>query len=352
MLVQYSGCLSSPILQLERFTMNQKATFSPSRRDVLGAGAAALGGVAITCRSFSTADAAQASGSPDAGRSEKSGPWLRKTLKAGMIRVEGPWEKKFQTAVDAGYEGVEPSTGKLNIDEMRKAAEKTGIIIDGTVAGHHWTIRHTDPDPKVREQAQALLHESLEQTAALGAESLLLVPGHGKDGTEAEVKKRAFDAISKAIPLADRLGVHILIENVWNSFLYDHEGDQNQSAQPLADFIDSFGTDTVGVHYDIGNHWKFGDAAQWATTLGKRIQKLDIKGFSRAEDKFTDITEGDIDWVSVRNALVGIGFQGWLAAEVGGGDEQRLKKVAAQMEAALDCSKTFAEVSAMAKQPA
>lgn len=284
--------------------------------------------------------------------SEKTGSWLRKTVKAGMIQVPdtqrwGDWVTKLQTAKDAGFAGVEPSTtGELDAVSFKAAAEKVGIEIDGTVGGYHWKTTHTNPDPKVRAKAQAYLAESLRQTHELGAETFLIVPGHGKDGSSEEVKQRAFDAISQAIPLADQLGVHILIENVWNHFLYDHDGDSNQSAQPLADFVDSFGTDTVGVQFDLGNHWKYGDVAAWVETLGDRIQKLDIKGFSRQRGNFTDITEGDIDWPSIQTALARIGFTGWLAAEVGGGDLDRLRRVAQQMDAALDCDQSMSEILA------
>lgn len=281
--------------------------------------------------------------------------WLRKTLKAGMINLgkdapDNSWEAKFTVAKAAGFEGVEPNTGGWDVTEFRAAAEKVGIVIDGTVGGYHWGTTHTNPDPKVREKAQTLLEQSLEQTAALGAKTFLIVPGHGNDGTAEEVRTRAFNALSAAIPLADRLGVRILIENVWNHFLYDHSGDSNQSAQPLADFVDSFGTETVGVQFDLGNHWKYGDVADWVKTLGPRIQKLDIKGFSRETGSFTDITRGDIDWASVRAALVKIGFQGWVAAEVGGGNQERLELVSRQIEDALHCGKTFAEVKAESTQ--
>lgn len=267
--------------------------------------------------------------------------WLRKTVKAGMIKADQAtdWVTRLQIAKDAGFEGVEPNTGKLDITAIKQAASDVGIEIDGTVGGYHWQTRHTHADPKVRQAAQELLTESLQQTAALGANTFLIVPGHGKDGTPEEVKQRAFDAIAQAIPLADQLGVHILIENVWNHFLYDHQGEPNQSAQPLAEFVDSFGTETVGVQFDLGNHWKYGDVAQWVETLGSQIQKLDIKGFSRTQGRFTDITEGDINWASVETALHKIHFTGWVAAEVGGGDQERLTQVASQMEAALHCNK-------------
>ncbi len=85
-----------------------------------------------------------------------------------------------------------------------------------------------------------------------------------------------------------------------------------------------------------------GDVATWVRELGPRIVKLDIKGYSNrradAEGRgkgFTDITEGDIDWRSVRAALRDIGFSGWVSAEVGGGDVSRRRAVLDQMKRAL-----------------
>ena len=63
--------------------------------------------------------------------------------------------------------------------------------------------------------------------------------------------------------------------------------------------------------------------------------KLDVKGFSRAQSKFTPIGEGDIDDADVRKALIEINFHGWLAAEVAGGDLEYLKGVSAQMDKAF-----------------
>ena len=60
-----------------------------------------------------------------------------------------------------------------------------------------------------------------------------------------------------------------------------------------------------------------------------------MKGFSRAQNKFTAIGEGDIDYADVRKALLEINFHGWLAAEVAGGDLAYLKGVASQMDTAF-----------------
>ncbi len=69
--------------------------------------------------------------------------------------------------------------------------------------------------------------------------------------------------------------------------------------------------------------------------MGKRIVKLDVKGFSRAADQFTKIGEGDIPWPRIRRALLDINFHGWCAAEVSGGDQQRLQEISDNMDRAF-----------------
>ena len=86
------------------------------------------------------------------------------------------------------------------------------------------------------------------------------------------------------------------------------------------------------MQFDIGNHWKYGSMGDWIRTLGKRIVKLDVKGFSRAKNRFTKIGEGDLDFADVRKALREINFYGYCAAEVGGGGPDRLKEISGNMD--------------------
>jgi hexulose-6-phosphate isomerase len=161
---------------------------------------------------------------------------------------------------------------------------------------------------------------------------VLLVVGHGKDGDEGEIWKRSIDNIAQAVPLAAQLGVQIVIENVWNEFLYDHKGDHKQNAEKYAKYVDELNSPWVGMQFDIGNHWKYGSMGDWIRQLDRRVLKLDIKGFSRAEGTFTRISEGDIDYADVRRALREINFYGWVAAEVDGGEAAELKRIAQEMD--------------------
>ena len=261
---------------------------------------------------------------------------LLKTLKVGMVKVEGDWTAKFKAVKAAGYDGIELDSPGIDAAAIRAASQASGLPVDGSVCSTHWKITHTNADPKVRAQALADLQTALKQTHAVGGHTVLLVVGVGKDGPEAEIWPRAVENIRQAIPLAAELGITIAIENVWNQFLYDHDGPANQTADKFIKFVDEFNSPFVGMQFDIGNHWKYGNPADWIRALGTRIVKLDIKGFSRKEDKFIDILDDDIDWVDVRKALDDINFHGWVAAEVAGGDQQRLSTIAKQIDQALN----------------
>lgn len=223
----------------------------------------------------------------------------------------------------------------MDVAETRAASAASGLPVDGSVCSTHWKIRHTSPEASVRAQALADLQQAIRDTHAVGGHSVLLVVGHGDDGPVAEIWPRSIENIRQAIPLASELGVSIVIENVWNHFLYDHDGDSNQSADAFVRYVDEFNSPWVGMQFDIGNHWKYGAMGDWIRQLGKRVIKLDVKGFSREQGKFTQIGEGDLDFADVRKALLEIDYHGWVAAEVKGGDLNELKTISKQMDQAF-----------------
>jgi len=302
-----------------------------SRRRFVG-GATLAGVAAAVGPAFLAHRARAAADLPDAlaGR-------LKKTLKIGMIKLPGSagLVARFRAAKAAGFDGVEMDFPNGDVAETKRAIAESGLPVDGSVCSGHWEVRHTSPDAAIRARALANLLQAIRDTHAVGGHSVLLVAGKGADGPEPEIWKRSVDNIAQAIPLAGELGVQILIENVWNQFLYDHDGGADQTADRFVRYVDDFRSPWVGMQFDIGNHWKYGSMGDWIRTLGRRVLKLDVKGFSRAEGKFTPIGAGDIDYADVRKALREINFHGWLAAEVAGGDEAYLRGVAGEMDAAF-----------------
>lgn len=257
-------------------------------------------------------------------------------LKGAMCADGDSLQEKFQILKKLGYDGVElDSPGGQDKQEAMVASAETGFPIHGVVDSIHWRICLSDPDPEVRRKGLEGLQTAIRESHLVGGSSVLLVPAVvNKKATPEQAWDRSIGEIRKALPLAARLGIHILIENVWNRFLYEHDGPDNQGADQLARYIDEVGSPWVGSYFDIGNHQKYGKPAEWIRTLGKRIVKLDVKDWGVANG-FCKIGEGDVDWAAVRKALAEIRFTGWATAEVGGGKRDRCAEILENMRTHL-----------------
>lgn len=321
----FAGLSPIKIGQMPRLVGSMSSDYSSSRRRFLQqASLWATGALGSSSSVFASPDVPDAM----AGR-------IYKTLKVGMIKGGVNLTEKFKIAKEAGFMGVEMGFPGNDVAETKKAITESGLPVDGSVCGEHWSIRHTSPDAVTRAKALENLKTALQQTREVGGHSVLLVVGKGEDGPENEIWPRSVENIAKAVPLAAELGVQIVIENVWNQFCYDHNGGSDQTADKFVKYVDEFRSPWVGMQFDIGNHWKYGSMGNWIRQLSHRVLKLDVKGFSRKLNKFTPIGEGDIDYADVRKALREIHFHGWLAAEVAGGDLDYLKGVAQEMNKAF-----------------
>jgi hexulose-6-phosphate isomerase len=245
---------------------------------------------------------------------------IRKAIMWGTVGVKGSVAEKMKAVKAAGFEGVEMNS-HMDQDEVVRARDELGLIIPSVCGAYHWDKPLSHPDPKVREAGLEALKQTLRDAKRYGASSVLLVPAVvNKEVSYSDAYTRSQAEIRKAIPLAEELGVKIAIENVWNQFLL--------SPLEAARYVDEFNSPAVGWHFDVGNIINYGWPEQWVRILGKRIQKLHIKEFSRSRrDKEglwkgfeVPLLEGDDDWPAVMKALDEVGYTGWAMTEQNGGD--------------------------------
>jgi L-ribulose-5-phosphate 3-epimerase len=243
---------------------------------------------------------------------------LRKAIMYDTVKVEGSVLQKFQAVKGAGFAGIEPMS-HMTQSEVLDAFHATGLKPASVCCSTHWKSPLSDPSSDVRKTGVDGLTQALKDAQAYGATSVLLVPAVvNKQVSYDEAYKRSQTEIRKVLPLAQELNVKIAIENVWNQFLL--------SPLEAARYIDEFASPAIGWHFDIGNVINFGFPEQWIHILGKRIQKLHVKEYSRKlRDKSgpyagfqVPFLQGDNDWPAVMKALDDIGYTGWGIAEQSG----------------------------------
>ncbi len=272
------------------------------------------------------------------GTTSKKPLKIKKSLKYGMIRTEGSVLEKFQLLKDLNYDGVElDSPNDLDTAEILEAKEKTGLEIPGVVNSMHWKFPLSHPDPEVRKTCVDSMTTALEDCKAYGGTTVLLVPGVvNEEISYGDAWKRSRNEIKKMIPVAERTGIKIAFENVWNNFIL--------SPIEAADYVDYFDHELIGWYFDIGNIVRYGWPEHWIEVLGDRIMKLDVKEYSRQLQRDegvwkgfnVELMEGDCNWPAVINALDKIGYEGWASAEVPGGDRERLKAIIEKMNSIFD----------------
>jgi L-ribulose-5-phosphate 3-epimerase len=242
-----------------------------------------------------------------------------------------PPEQALEEAKSMGYEGVElcfgagefaPGVTEDRCRAVRDAARGLGMRIDSLASGDYWTRSLTSPDASVRAEAVAFTKEYLRVAAWVGAKVVLVIPGAVAvpwDASQpvvpyAEAWKQATISIRKCLPTAQKVGVSMGIENVWNWFLAD----------PVAmrTFVDQFKSPRVGAYFDVANCLLNGYPEHWIEILGGRIKAVHFKNFTRRDCGGTlhgfgdDILAGDVDWPAVTAALEKAKFSGPVTAEM------------------------------------
>ena len=313
----------------------KNSTDNLNRRRFLQTGAIVAAGAALAAPTQAAPAPARAVVTPPVGK-----PILL-SCKLGMIAKKRGAEKltltqRLSLAGEAGLDGVDfDQAGAHTAEEARAAVQESGVFVHNAINHAHWGKRLTSPNAADRAEGVSNIEHCIRVSHAAGGNGVLIVIGRGSDGPEEVIDERARTEIRKLIPLAASLGQPILFENVWNKMHYDHDAPPEQSAVKMVKFVDSFNSPWVGMYYDIGNHWKYGQPRQWLNEFGHRCVKLDVKGYSRARQKWADIGEGDLPWDQVRKGLEEINFTGWATAETGGGDLKRLTLVREQMQKAF-----------------
>lgn len=217
----------------------------------------------------------------------------------------------FEAAFTEGGE-LSLNTSDEEILDIRKYAESNGIFIKSLATSELWKYPLSTKDEEKRKRGIEIVKGMLHAAKLLGAEAVLVVPGLVDEENDYESVYRTSQASIKELEAYARAqGVIIAIENVWNKFLL--------SPLEYRDYIDSFNSEFIKAYFDVGNVLNFGYPEQWIRILGHRIVKVHVKDFRTAAGNgwgFVTLLEGSVNWKKVREALIEVGYEGILTAEI------------------------------------
>jgi len=299
-------------------------------------------GICLNRRDFLAASVAAGAGLAFASRLEAA-PW-QTILHKGM--VGDPTPKYLDQLAMAGFEGIESTVWDIapaKAESIQKTAESLNMEIHSVCYG--WAKMNQGEAAMAQSVAQ--VETALQTAKVFGADTVLVVPcrvdvkpmpepwefdirfdektGHVKQvvagdnakyGKYIEAHNHAIDAsregVRRLIPSAEKAGVAIMLENVWNN-LWVHP-------QIAVNFVDSFDSPWVQFNFDIGNNVKYYPKSQdWIRMLGKRMVKCHAKDFklnpNGRDGQFCNLREGSVDWPAVRQAIEDVGFSGWMSVE-------------------------------------
>jgi hexulose-6-phosphate isomerase len=247
----------------------------------------------------------------------------------GGLEANKPISEAMQEAKDFGFDAIELAIASKGVlthqatqvqcEDILATGQKIGIEISSVASGENWICSPTSNNDNVRKKSIDFNHKAIQVTKWLGTDAYLYVPGAVDVFflPEAEVVsydvcfERAYATIRQILPSAEKTGVVMCIENVWNKFLL--------SPLEMRNFVDSFNSEMVGVYFDVGNVLLTGYPEQWIRILGKRIKRVHVKDFKCSigtVEGFVDLLEGDVNFQTVKEALTEIGYDGYVTAEM------------------------------------
>ena len=240
-------------------------------------------------------------------------------------------EQCLRLAKSAGFDAIElnydldndlsPKSGAKEYAAIRALADKIGIQISGLCSFLFWPYPLTANDNAKRARGFELAAKMTQAAHDLGVENLLVVPGAVNIPWRTDYEpvpndvcdKRAREAIAKLLPNAEKLKVKLNIENIFfNGYL--------MTPGEMIDFVDSYKSEYVKVHFDTGNIMMFQFPEHWIKMLGKRIQNVHLKEYTKKGTDYSLVTfrpllDGTTNWPAVMESFEQTGYRGYLTFE-------------------------------------
>ena len=220
-----------------------------------------------------------------------------------------------------------------NWPKIRKAVEDTGMVIPMMCASPDFTI----PDAALRKKEVEHEIKAIEMSAALGAKYCRVLSGQRrKDITREEGMGYVVESINACIPVAEKLGITLIIENHYKDDFWT-EPEFAQMMDVFVDLVSRIDSPSFGVNFDPSNAIAAGeDPLELLEKVKHRVLTMHasdrylangtIEDLRKAEGgsagyvsffKHGVIGKGLNDYDAIFSTLKDVGFDSWISIEDG-----------------------------------
>jgi sugar phosphate isomerase/epimerase len=240
---------------------------------------------------------------------------MRRVSMSQVTTLGWPFERDAAFYPTAGVSAIGVSVHKLDaigVDQARALLGATGLTVSCLTSSGMFPL----DDPAGVDAALARTRRHLAAAAALGAESLFILPGHAPSLSWEEAAERARPILRALVADAAAARVRLAIEPVSQlrvdlGFIHTFH-----DALDVADEIDS---PWLGVVLEVNNAWIERGLYRNIAERTDRIAVVQVNDFKvgtlQASDRVV-MGEGDIPLARICRSLEAAGYDGWWDIEL------------------------------------
>ncbi|WP_425404391.1 sugar phosphate isomerase/epimerase family protein [Hwanghaeella sp.] len=159
-------------------------------------------------------------------------------------------------------------------------------------------------DPAMRDYSLNTLTALVELSGDLGIPRMIVGPGKPNPLFPAPrdfMMDCFFKGLDRLVPVAERAGVMLLIENMPFAFLPDADG--------MMEALDTYGHDGIGITYDVANgHFIKEDITAGMKRVQSRLQTVHLSDTTQHVYKHDAVGLGDVDFRAAMQAMKNVGY--------------------------------------------
>ena len=236
----------------------------------------------------------------------------------------------IEWAAEKGLDGVEltvgdvisPDISETDCRKIASFAAEHGIGLRTLASSSGWNCSLAAVDPEEKKAAMSFVRKYLRIASWIGAENILVVPGATRVAWDPArpvlpyktVWDNALESLRELAPEAERIGVNIGLENVWNRFLL--------SPMEWKLFLDQIDSPYVGMYFDAGNSCLNGRPQDYPAILKDSIKAVHLKNFEESDcagglhGYGDDLFKGVLNYGELFDEFRKIGYSGPFTVEM------------------------------------